>query len=300
VKVRRSANSHHRALCLVFGLLGDALFWSRRTGRHRYRLMMLCAQTVTRLPVQPNYFPFFASAGTDAAGAPMLVYTRCRHPKCRSLDGLSLTQGRERRLPVRAGRGCELFSPSIDRGVLAFVRDGRCAGRGVWIRSADGRLKRLTRNADVCCTAVVGTAAAWIGSPAEGLVDLVVAPAGGRPFELFRSDSTYPLDLYIGNLSASGGLLYWSVSTWKRRARAATDARIYRAAPTRLADCEATDRQIPTRPQSSPAFAVNEAGVRYATRKRILLADSPPLAFGAEHSPFPAFTGRVGRGCWAF
>ena len=151
----------------------------------------------------------------------------------------------------------------------------------------------------MCCTAVVGNTAAWMGSPMRGVLHVVVAPATGRAFELFRSDNTYPLDLSMSNLSASGGQLYWSVSTWRRRARVATDARVYRAPLTRGADCEATDRQLPARPQFEPVFAVNEGGLRYAARSQILLADSPPLGFGAEHSPFP-ISARFGNRCWAF
>ena len=117
---------------------GDALFWSRKEGRNRYRLMMLRDQQLTQLPIRPDRFPFFAYAGTDAAGAPVLLYSRCQRGKCRSLYSFALDQGRERRLPVRSRRGCELTAPSIDRGVLAFARFGRCASRGVWLRSANG------------------------------------------------------------------------------------------------------------------------------------------------------------------
>ena len=291
-----------RASAQDLAVSGDTLYWSRKEGPHRYRLMKTRAGITSRLPLRPDALRFAPSAGTDAAGAPVLVYARCgRPPRCRSLHAFSPSDNRERRLPVRAGGRCELFAPSLDRGVLAFGRYGRCAERGIWLRYPDGRTTRLTRHADACCTAVIGDVAAWIGVPERGLVHLAVASAGGRPFELFRHDNTHPLDAYVGRLSASGGRLYWSVSTWRgRRARVATDARVYRATPTPFADCEATSRQLPTRAQELPVFAVDEGGLRYATRGRILLADSPPLVFGAEHSPFAPFTARLGRGCWAF
>ena len=279
---------------------GESLFWSRKESRSRYRLMMLRGGAVTRLPLRPDVFPLRPSAGTDAAGAPVLVYSRCRRTdSCRALYSFSLGDGRERRLPVKAGHGCELLAPSIDHGALAFARYGKCADRGVWLRQADGRLKRFTRRADVCCTAVVGDAAAWVGASTPGVVHLVVAPANGQPFELFRSDDTYPLDAYIGNLNASGGMLYWSVSTWRgRRARVATDARVYRASLTRFADCEATNRELPTRPQDTVIFAVADTGLHYASRDKILVADAPPLVFGLDHSPFASLNASTGRGCW--
>lgn len=281
---------------------GDTLVWSEKQRRGRYRLMALRGGRRTRLQIRPNNsFPFFPASGTDVGGANVVVYQRCKRGKCRTLEGYWLSERREQRLPVRAGRGCELQGPSMDRGAIAYIRRGRCRNRGIWLQLPDGRTRRLTRRDDACCTALIGDTAAWIGSPESGTISVIVAPPSGPAFEVFRNDNTYPLDVITGNIGASGGLLYWSVSTWKARARRPTDARVYRAQPQPKADCEASNRQFPAA-GGLPIYAVDESGLRYADKRSVRLADSPPPVFGPAFSPFPQFTAqdRVGRGCWAF
>lgn len=168
-----------RARAPDLAVSGDTLVWSEKQRRGRYRLMALHEGGRARLPIPANNsFAFYPTSGTDATGAPVVIYARCKHGKCRTLHGYWLSEQREQRLPVRAGRGCELQGASMDRGAIAFIRRGRCRNRGIWLQFPDGRTRRLTRRDDACCTAVMGDTAAWIGSPESGTISVIVAPPG--------------------------------------------------------------------------------------------------------------------------
>jgi hypothetical protein len=290
--------------------VGGALFWSEREAKHRFRLKVLRDGVVRDTGLRPNYYSFFPSAGTDAAGDPVLIYARCPRKKCQLIYTLRIRDGRERRLTPRSGTRCELQAPSIEHGALLVLRFGSCRNRGVWLRSASGVMQRLSRDDDVCCTALAAGAAAWVGFKQGEGVKINVVPPGGRRFVLFRAPPS-DLSAVVGNLMAHDGLLYWgataetSAGAYPRSA----EARVFRARPQPRSACEATDRPIPTRSRLTelesilelPVFGVDAGGLRYATRNSVILVDGPPptFAFAPEHAFFPRPTATLGAGCRA-
>jgi hypothetical protein len=122
-------------------------------------------QTAT-LPVATRPEPFDAQVGTDATGAPVVTYSRCRvtptmedaglyvkgtgtlvEPNtgagCR-LRMLELTSGRESSLPVPEARGVSDTTPAMWRGTLVFARKTASHGRTSQIMlSLPGRRSHL-------------------------------------------------------------------------------------------------------------------------------------------------------------
>jgi hypothetical protein len=266
----------------------SAVVWDRTDRRGAHRLVMLRAGRTRTLPIPPSRGPLVASAGTARSGRPVLVYSRCNRRLCTSIHIFSLSNGHDARAPVSAEPGCDLAPASMDRGVLVFLRRGPCPDRGVWRRTAAGRLRRLQRVDDVCCTAVWAGRAAWIGGHGDR-VSVTVAPARGRPFAIFQVRQA---DYVVGSLHALDGRLYWSLAT---RSTPGAGAHIFRSRMSRGAACEMADRRLPVSSRSDPwlDFAVNETSLWYRTGQRILRADQPRPSFEVGGSLFP---GRAPRG----
>jgi hypothetical protein len=125
------------------------LVWSVRSGA-RWTLEGFHDGRVVSLPVAARPQPFDAQVGTDADGAPIVTYSRCRvtptmedagldvpgtgalaEPNtgagCR-LRLLELNSGRERTPPVPEPRGVSDTTPAMWRGTLVFAR--KSAGHG--------------------------------------------------------------------------------------------------------------------------------------------------------------------------
>jgi hypothetical protein len=283
---------------------GDTVFFSKRDASRRWRLMAWREGAMRTVRVRGEPFVFAASPGSDRRGSPVLTYVRCPRRRCTEVYELRIRDSRERRLAIASGRGCELSAPTMRRGTLLFLRRGSCASRGVWLRAADGLLRRLSRDDEACCTALVGDAAAWIGSRGSNRVFLRVAPHSGRRFDVYVSEPA--VSSASGSLLAHEGMLYWGV-TMETRAGALPrpfEARIYRASPVAGASCEATDRTFPSLSRSTasgsdlspPAFAIGSAGIVYGTRTELRLADAPPPPFSVASTFKPQST-RPGPGC---
>lgn len=275
---------------------GDGIFWSERRTSGLTRLMTVDGGAVTALPVRPEPVSFAATPGTDRTGAPVLTYCRGTSTTCRSLHVFDVARRRERRLDVSVPRGCVPLSPSMERGAVVFVLAGSCKRRGVWLRSATGRLRRLAANDDACCTALVNGTPAWIGAqPAADVVFVKVAPPGRRPFVLYRS--AHPIrGASTAGLVGFGGRLYWGVTaeTEDGDFPRALESRVLRARPVPGAACEASDRSLPSRSRmrsslssdtiEAPAFAISARGLFYADRREIRLADGPPVVFSTRYA----------------
>lgn len=125
------------------------LVWSARSS-NGWSLEGFHEGRVVSLPVAPRPRPFDAQVGTDAAGAPVVTYSRCRvTPKmedaglyvqgtgtlampntgagCR-LRMLELDSGRESSPRVPEPRGVSDTTPAMWRGTLVFAR--KAAGHG--------------------------------------------------------------------------------------------------------------------------------------------------------------------------
>jgi hypothetical protein len=126
------------------------LVWSVR-GATGWSLEGFHEGRLAALPVVTRPQPFDAHLGTDAAGAPVVTYSRCRvtpatedaglyvngtgtlaEPNtgagCR-LRVLELPSGRERSLPVPEPRGVSDTTPAMWRGTLVFARKAEGRGR---------------------------------------------------------------------------------------------------------------------------------------------------------------------------
>jgi hypothetical protein len=99
-----------------------------------YHLAIHDAAGTRQLPVKPSKLPFDVSLGTNAAGRPTAVYSRCRvgedgWPKDAVVPGscdlyaFDLGRGRERLLRDASRRGVSEAAPSMDHGILVFGRD---------------------------------------------------------------------------------------------------------------------------------------------------------------------------------
>ena len=271
--------------------------------------MVLRDGTISGVGVASAHYAFFASAGTDAQGRTVLIYSRCPRGRCTSIHLLDVVTGQERRLKVTLGRLCQIAGTSIERGTLMFVRMGSCPRRGIWLRRPGAPARRLSRAADTCCTAQLADGAvAWLGSTAGGL-RVTVRAADGNRFSLFAVDDFSERVAAVGFLIAHDGYLYWSSAAHTRAGAypRPTSKRVFRAQPQFLAECQATDRDLPPGPHTdgrfdsllAPTFAIDAAGLYYATDEQILRADTPPPAFDFRNAFIPASWAAIGSGCQA-
>ncbi|MCW3033830.1 MAG: hypothetical protein JWM60_2175, partial [Solirubrobacterales bacterium] len=123
---------------------------------------------VAQLPVALREQPFDAGVGSDAGGAPVVTFSRCRRvPSVRTVGEqggpggalvepqtgigcrvrlLELRTGRERALPIPAPRGVSDTTPSMWRGAVTFARHDPAHG-DVWqvLTWSAGRPRRLMR-----------------------------------------------------------------------------------------------------------------------------------------------------------
>jgi hypothetical protein len=119
---------------------GDVVFSRHDPTTGRWALMRWHAGVINVLPVAQRIVPFDADAGSDAAGRPVVVYSRCAHEDsslvpdwevARGCDvyELALT-GRpvEHKLAAASSKTASETTPSMWRGALAFVRH---ADRGI-------------------------------------------------------------------------------------------------------------------------------------------------------------------------
>lgn len=148
---------------------GDGwLVWSAPSSSG-WVLMGLHDGVAATLPATPRPAPFDASVGTDAQGAPVVVFSRCaRTPTMVLPDGegqaggtllqpetgsdcrirmLALPGGRETAVPIPAPRGASDTTPSIWHGQVTFARHAPSHGDVwqimSWSPSAQRRLATL-------------------------------------------------------------------------------------------------------------------------------------------------------------
>jgi hypothetical protein len=128
---------------------GGWLVWSARRGSG-YVLMGFRDGVTRQLRAAPRPQPFDAAVGSDAAGAPVVTFSRCaRTPVMRTVGGggpdgallepetgsnchiveLALPSGRERRLPIPRPAGASDTTPSIWHGQLTFARRSPAHGK---------------------------------------------------------------------------------------------------------------------------------------------------------------------------
>ncbi len=135
-----------------------------------WALMGYHGGSVTRLPAAPGQQAFDASVGTDASGAPVVVFSRCvKAPTMSSAGGeapggalggelfdsltavgcrihlLPLNGGPERALPVPAPAKVSDTTPSIWRGVVTFARHAPAHGKVMQVLSWSARAPRRLR-----------------------------------------------------------------------------------------------------------------------------------------------------------
>jgi hypothetical protein len=132
---------------------GGWLVWSTPQGSG-YALMGYHDGVARQLSAVPRPQPFDASVGSDAAGAPVVTFSRCaRTPQMRTPDGeqgrsgggllepetgsgchiveVVLASGREVRLPIPRSAGASDTTPSMWHGQVTFARRSRAHGE-VW------------------------------------------------------------------------------------------------------------------------------------------------------------------------
>jgi hypothetical protein len=99
-----------------------------------YHLTLHDSTGTRQLPVKASKIPFDVSLGTDSAGRPIAVYSRCRvgedgwakHdvvPGSCDLYAFDLAKGRERKLRDASRPGVSEGAPSIENGILVFGRE---------------------------------------------------------------------------------------------------------------------------------------------------------------------------------
>jgi hypothetical protein len=118
--------------------LGSTAVWSSYDPVAKvYRLTLRSGGVVSAVPVAPRKAPFDADLGTDAAGAPVLVYSRCTRdgplPRGCNLYERPLTGDQTERAIAGANTPRDETHPTLSKGRL------------VWARSARGRVRLYTR-----------------------------------------------------------------------------------------------------------------------------------------------------------
>ncbi|HEX4364605.1 MAG TPA: hypothetical protein VHZ75_08655 [Solirubrobacteraceae bacterium] len=142
----------------------------------KWALVRWQAGVVDVLPVAERSVPFDADAGSDRAGNPVVVYSRCRQDPTTSLAGLAPAADWE------TARGCDLYelnlsgtaaehklatassasasetTPSMWRGALAFARhtDGGAVPKILYLPAGSKRPRRLGGGAVQACTGATG------------------------------------------------------------------------------------------------------------------------------------------------
>jgi hypothetical protein len=121
---------------------GHAL-WSTWDGT-AYHLSEYADGRARELPIPQSAVPFDADAGSDAHGAPIAVYSRCRRAPLSpwALDGrrgcdlyaYRFATGREVRI-ARADSKADEYFPAVSHGRLAFTRTYRDGARRLYWRT---------------------------------------------------------------------------------------------------------------------------------------------------------------------
>jgi len=154
---------------------GHVVFSQRDPATGKWSLVHWHSGVIDALPVAGRGVPFDADAGPDAAGHPVVVYSRCRHdpampeglpptPDWQTAQGcdiyeLSLTgQPREHKLVTASSASRSETTPSIWRGALAFARhaDGSAGLRVEYVPAAASRLRRLGGGSVQACLGACG------------------------------------------------------------------------------------------------------------------------------------------------
>jgi hypothetical protein len=101
---------------------GDIVVWSAEAP-HGYQLVMRRGTgPAVQIPIAPRKFARGFDIGSDARGAPLLTYTRCK----RSCDIYTATLGgRERRIAAASAPRENEAEPAVSRGRLAWLRGNR-------------------------------------------------------------------------------------------------------------------------------------------------------------------------------
>jgi len=101
-------------------VIGGTVAWSQWDPSTRgYRFFLHGRGSTVALPIAPRPIPDDFDLGTDAGGAPMLVFTRC-NPRCDLyIAGLG---GAERKLDAASSPSADERAPTLSRGRLAWAR----------------------------------------------------------------------------------------------------------------------------------------------------------------------------------
>jgi hypothetical protein len=190
---------------------GGWVVWSERdTVTSMWRLMRWHAGQIARLPVPPRSVPFDADAGPDAAGRPVVVYSRCSHDprdtyyaaadwsEASGCDIYELRLGTQppRRLNAVSTRSASETTPSIwgNTVVFARLRPSEQTARLLLYRFTNRNTRRLRGGTTPTHSAFRGRRAASInqidlGPRAAAFVWLLDDPAvagnDGREWQLW-------------------------------------------------------------------------------------------------------------------
>ena len=142
---------------------------------NRWALVRWHNGVVDTLPVAPRAVPFDADAGSDAAGKPVVVYSRCaKEPPAVSGLGpsaewqlargcdvyeLALTgEPKERKLTTASSASQSETTPSMWRGGLAFARhaDGGATPKLQYLPAGSTKLRRLGGGSIQTCASICG------------------------------------------------------------------------------------------------------------------------------------------------
>ncbi|MDX6678896.1 MAG: hypothetical protein QOE31_2948 [Solirubrobacteraceae bacterium] len=142
---------------------------------NRWALVRWHDGVIDTLPVAPRAVPFDADAGSDAAGRPVVVYSRCaKEPP--AISGLSpsaewqLARGcdvyelpltgaaQERKLTTASSASQSETTPSMWRGGLAFARhaDGGATPKLLYLPAGSTKLRRLGGGSIQTCASICG------------------------------------------------------------------------------------------------------------------------------------------------
>ncbi|MEY2513580.1 MAG: hypothetical protein QOJ89_938 [bacterium] len=142
---------------------------------NRWALVRWHAGVIDTLPVAQRAVPFDADAGTDAAGKPVVVYSRCaKEPPTISGLGpsaewqlargcdvyeLPLTgEATERKLATASSASQSETTPSMWRGGLGFARhaDGGATPKLLYLPAGSTKLRRLGGGSIQTCSSMCG------------------------------------------------------------------------------------------------------------------------------------------------
>jgi hypothetical protein len=277
---------------------GHAL-WSAWDGSG-YRLTESTGGHIRTLPIAAGAVPFDADAGSDAKGAPIAVYSRCRRAPLSpwALDGrrgcdlyeYRFATGREIRI-TRANSKADEYFPAVWRGRLAFTRTYRNGDRRLYWRTLGhaGPSHRL-RGGTTAEEAVPvdldlrGHTVAFVWQfEFGGELRIATTSGKGRRLVQIPGSGAAANDISGQGPSLSGGSVYWMLSVsgdepvWSRVRRVRVASRRQQQATTRIdADTAgfAHDRSGSwyVRDAGAGRFEVHQAtGVRYERADPIVL-----------------------------